>query len=107
MLANLEFEIMYFETYRHDPRDILSVLQTTQKLLRQYMATSRLTRRLTVVAPKKSTDNCRLDRDLNIGPYCISGNIHLVIEDIAVRRIGPCWRPSIKSHKVIYPRLRS
>ena len=35
MLADLEFEIMYFETYRHDPRDILSVLQTTQKLLRQ------------------------------------------------------------------------
>ena len=39
MLANLEFEIMYFETDRHDPRDILSVLQTTQKLLRQYVAT--------------------------------------------------------------------
>jgi len=39
MLANLEFEIMYFETDRHDPRDILSVCQTTQKLRRQYVAT--------------------------------------------------------------------
>jgi len=40
------------------------------------------------VAPKIiDLDICRLDLDLNIGPYYISGNIHLVIEDIAVRRI--------------------
>ena len=44
--------------------------------------------RLTIDAPKKiDLDICRLDLDLNIGPYYISGNIHLVIEDIAVRRI--------------------